>query len=284
MVGIPVPLTENSNEGVVMFEWLEDEIARIKTRKFHVVDGPLSPDQRALVENATLAVPPSYKIFVIKFGNAKLYRLGSQYRIQIYAAPGEANSDDGDELLHFGRTDSSLAYFKPSRLVGGSESPVFEWRHEQGIQESASGFEEWLTKKCNDAKRSYKKKNWREIEIGPPPFTEQEKRIVEARRYFRWRVSGVTNDGNLQFEVYNGSNLTLPFLTIAIRGKRRGTDAVLSGGIWLPVDNVLPGQTAVVEKDCYKQWVDPQDVEAYDELEPGPEDRDRFWEFKTRIT
>jgi hypothetical protein len=54
----------------------------------------------------------------------------------------------------------------------------------------------------------------------------------------------------------------------------------LNGGVWLPVSTILPGETHIVEKDCYKDLVDPRDVEAFDEPDPKPEDRDRYWEFK----
>ena len=49
---------------------------------------------------------------------------------------------------------------------------------------------------------------------------------------------------------------------------------------WLPVAAVLPGQTAVIEKSSYLEWVDPQDVVAFEKPDPEPEDRDRYWEFK----
>ncbi len=32
--------------GQIMFEWLEDEMAEIKTPKFHLMDGPASPELR----------------------------------------------------------------------------------------------------------------------------------------------------------------------------------------------------------------------------------------------
>jgi hypothetical protein len=264
-----------------MFEWLVDEMAKVKTRKFYLVDGPLAADKRELVVRSELPIPPSYKGFVLQFGNAKLYRMGSQYRVQVFAVPSADETEDGEPRLCFGRTDDTVAYFKEYLLVPEGESPVFEWYYEEGIeQQTANGFEEWLRKKCAKAKRRYTKKEWREIEKGPPPFSDQEKRIVEARRKFRWRIVGIGSSGDLQFEVHNGSNIVVPFLSVGIRGKRRGTNSALEGGVWLPVGSILPGQTAVIEKDCYKEWVDPQDVVAFEKPDPGPEDRDRYWEFK----
>jgi hypothetical protein len=265
-----------------MFEWLVDELARVNTRKFYLMDGALPADKWELMESSQLPIPPSYKDFVRQFGNAKLYRLGSQYRVQVYAVPIADETEKGEPRLCFGRTEDTVAYFKESLLVPSEESPVFEWHYEEGIeQQTANGFEEWLRKKCAKTRRTYTKKEWREIEKGPPPFNDQETRIVVARRKFRWRVVGISSNGAIQYEVYNGSDMVLPFLTIGIRGKRRGADGTLEGGAWLPVGSVLPGQTAVIERDSYIKWVDPQDVEAFEKPDPEPEDRDRYWEFKT---
>src|SRR5262249_11844787 len=153
-------------------------------------------------------------------------------------------------ILCFGRTDDTEAYFKESLLAPGEESPVFEWLYDERIEkQTANGFEEWLTKKCAWARRSYTRKRWREIEKGPPPFSHEEEKTIEARRKFRWRVAGVSGNGDIQFEIHNQSNMVIPFLSVGIRGKRRDTDATLKGGVWLLVGSVLPGQTAVIEKD-----------------------------------
>ncbi len=264
-----------------MFEWLADEMAKVKTRKFYLVDGPPPADKEELWKRCELPLPPSYKAFVLQWGNAQLYRLGSQYRVQVYAEPMRDESPQGESRLCFGRTEDTVAFFKESLLTPGAESPVFEWDYEERIEkQTADGFEEWLRIKCAQARLRYTKKEWREIEKGPPPFSDQEKRIVQARRKFRWRVVGISDNGAIQFEIHNGSDMVLPFLTIGIRGKRRGADGTVDGGAWLPVGSVLQGQTAVIEKDCYKQWVDPQDVVAFEEPDPEPEDRDRYWEFR----
>jgi hypothetical protein len=259
-----------------MFEWLVDEMARVKTRKFHLVDGPLPPDKRELVERPEFPVPPSYKSFIIQFGNAKLYRGPVDlYRVQVFAGPRVVEID-GEQLVHFGRTDRSVAYFKEGLLIPGSETPVFEWRHPEGIRKTGDGFEEWLKKKCAWARRTFTKKEWRAIENGPLPFSDEEKRIVEARRKFRWRVVGVASNGDLRFEVFNGSDVRLPFLTVGIRHK--GGEAF--GGVSLPVFDIQPGEAKVLEMDCYKQWHDPNEVEAFEKPDPGPEDREFYWEFR----
>lgn len=265
-----------------MFEWLKNEMAKVKTRKFYIVDGPAPADLREAIEHSDVAIPPSYEEFVLQFGNAKLYRQGSVYLVQVFASLVDAESNEGETLLQFGRTDMSLAYFKESLLIRGLESPVFEWYNEQGLRQTADNFEEWLNAKCSAARGQFKKKEWEAIEKGPPPFSAQERAIVEARKRFRWRIVGVAPSGDLRFEVHNGSNLVLPYLSIGIRGKLRPPKrGPLNGGVWLPVSSILPGETKIVEKDCYKDVVDPSDVEAFEEPDPEPDDRDLYWEFKT---
>lgn len=268
----------------VMFEWLEKEIVDIKTRKFHIVAGPADETLRQAIQNCDLPLPRSYKDFVLRFGNAKLYRELGGYKVGVLASPREERDKEGGEIFYsFGHYDSNSAYFKDSLLRRGEETPVFEGGEDR-MHQVADGFQAWLTKRANLARRQYTKRQWAEIVAGPPPFTPEQQRIVEARRKFRWRVVAISNSGDIQFEVHNGSDVILPFLTIGIRGKQRNSNAILNGGIWLPVGSVLPGQTAVIEKECYKKLLDPRDVVAYDEPDPEPEDRDRYWEFKPLST
>lgn len=264
-----------------MFERLVEELARIRTRKFHIVDGPAPHELRQAVLVSSVPVPLSYKEFILRFGNARLYRQGGIYLVQVLAAPREAHSDEGEPLLHFGQTDLALAYFKETLLVPGCESPVFEWHQEQGLRKTADGFEQWVESKCTAARRLFKKKQWEAIEKGPPPFSEQEKAIVEARKHFRWMVVGVTLSGDLRFEVHNGSTMTLPYLSVGVRGELRPPKSgPLNGGVWLPVSSVSPGETRIIEKDCYKDLVNPNDLEVFEQPDPEPEDRERYWEFR----
>jgi hypothetical protein len=266
----------------VTYQWLVDEMSRIKTRKFHLVDGgPATAELREAITKSDYPLPPSYKDFVLQFGNAKLYRQ-VVYLVQVFAGPISSLTDMGERFIHFGRTDLSLAYFKESLLVSGSESAVFEWRHGVGIRKAADGFEEWLKAKCSAARRRFKKNEWKAIELGPPPFSSRELEIVDARKKFGWRVVGVAPNGDIQFEVHNGSDVTLPFLSLGVRGKLRPPkNGPLNGGVWLPISAILPGETQVVEKDCYKEVVDPSDIEVFEKPDPEPEDRDRYWEFKS---
>lgn len=259
-----------------MYENLAEEIERIKTNKFHLVDGPLSAVRQKLIEESELLVPQSYKQFVIQFGNAKFYRHDlSRYYLEVFNVPTNAETEDGEPLFYFGRGDSSWAYFKESQFVEGAESPVYEWRYNFGLRKTADGFEEWLEAKRRGARKHYKKKEWAAIEAGPLPFTSDEKAIVEARKKFHWRVVGVAADGRIQIEVHNGSNRVIPYLTIGVNKRNEGR----FGGIRLPVHSVLPTETRLIESDCYKKYLSPEDVELFDEAEPGPEDREFYWEF-----
>jgi hypothetical protein len=263
-----------------VFEWLIDEMRQIRNRKFHVVDGPMPDKMRKLVEQSDIPVPPSYKAFVTRFGNANLYWAGAEYRVRVFAFPKEVISSEGESLRYFGRTDLALAYFKEALLVEGEESPVFEWHHEDGFQVVADGFEEWLIERSRYARERFGEVEWQAILAGPPPFDERELAIVRARRKFRWQVIGISPEGNIRFEVFNGSDISLPYLSIGIRGPLRDRDEVLNGGVWLPVHHIGPGKTGVVEKDCYKDLVNPKNAQAFDEPDPGPEDRNRYWEFR----
>jgi len=105
----------------------------------------------------------------------------------------------------------------------------------------------------------------------------EELAIVAARQQFTWRVIGITPNDELMYEVHNGSDRRLPFLSIGIRA----TTATLQGGVWLPVNDIAPGQTAVIVKETYRDLIDPGEVEAYALPDPEPEERARYWEFRS---
>lgn len=183
-------------------------------------------------------------------------------------------------LVHIGKTWTSYVYFKEALLVEGKESPVFEY-FQNCFRKTANGFEEWLRTKGRSARGRFKKKEWDAIEKGPLPFTEEELAIVEARNHFRWRLVGVASNENLVFEIHNGSTITLPYLSVGVRGRLRPPNSgPLNGGAYLPVASVRPGETKLVEDDCYKKYVVPEDTEVFELPEPGPEDRKQYWEFK----
>jgi hypothetical protein len=177
-----------------MFDWLDQEIKTIKTRRFHVVDGPADPVLRAAVESSEAPIPASYKEFVLRFGNATLYRKLSYYLIGVLASPRvETHKKRGELYYRIGHYDGSDAWFKASDLSGGNEAPVYQSGGGQ-IRRVADAFEPWLQRKCKAARATFKKQEWANILAGPAPFTPQESKIVEARleapldRFsFRWQ-------------------------------------------------------------------------------------------------
>lgn len=279
LLGFGVPESPAGEESA-LFEWLEEMAAKIKTNKFLLVDGPASPELRHAVESSYAPLPPSYREFVLRFGNAELFRRGSWYYVTVYADPREAEKADGECFIQFGGTWTSNAFFKESLLVAGAESPVFEsFKH--CMRKTADGFEQWLKKKCAAARKRFKKKDWEAIQNGPSPFTERERAVVEARRHFHWRVVGASPNEDLRFEIRNESTMSLPYLSVGIRGKRRPpNDGPLTGGVHLPVSAIGPGESQLVEFDCYKEYISPEDTEVFELPEPGPEDREEYWEFE----
>ena len=81
-----------------MYEWLEEELRRIKTRRFHVVDGPASDELKAAIVHSGLPAPASYREFIFCFGNAKLYRQLDGYLVGVLASPREEVSQEGEVL------------------------------------------------------------------------------------------------------------------------------------------------------------------------------------------
>ena len=111
----------------------------------------------------------------------------------------------------------------------------------------------------------------------PKPFSESQKRIVAARRQFRWRHVGFAKNGDAIFEITNESDMRLPYLSIGIQGRNR---TKLIGGAYLNVSDVEPGGRGLVEMDCYKGLLRPDEVECFAKEDPTPETRNQYWEFK----
>jgi len=264
----------------MMYEWLNEEISRIRTRRFHMVDGPASAETRRSIVSCDAPLPPSYKDFILRFGNAALYRHGTFYYITISASPINSVTDSGERYLQFGRTWTSNVFFKQDLLSRGRESPVFE-EFTNTFCKTADSFDVWLKAKATSARKRFKKNEWDAIVKGPMPFTAEEIERVEARKSFKWRIIGISPNDDLCFEIHNGSSMTLPYLSIGIRGNLRPPkNGPLTGGVFIPVSTISPGMTKVIEFDCYKQFVSPVDVEAFDLPDPRPEDREEYWEFR----
>lgn len=256
-----------------MFEWLEQEVSVIKTPRFHVVDGPAGAKLREAVTQPGLPLPPSYREFVLKFGNAKLYHRGESdsYRIGVFAGPRAATLHDGVRICHLGFHDGASVYVKPGS--GSTELPVFEFQ--SGPEEEvADSFEEWLRESCAYARNAYGEEKWAEIVRGPEPFTVEERDVIEARRAIRWRVLGFDADENHILEVTNASGRVLPVLTLGVRSQ----DRRLNGAVLLKIGHIGPGQTAILHVDCYKSLLPSREIEIFAMPDPRPEERERYAE------
>ncbi len=266
--------------GSLMYDWLAREISAVKEQKFFVVDGPADRKLRRAIQRSTLSAPNSYKEFVLRFGNCKLYRMDNEidrYHLEVFASMREAETVDKQDLLLIGSFGGRPAYFKATVLAADDDCPVFEWvvGPHSYLQQAATSFGEWITKRAQQARKKYGQRRWKAILAGPEPWTAQERRIVKARKRFRWQIVGVAKNRNVKFKVHNGSDMVLPYLSIGIDNK----DSTLGGGVELPIASIRPGQTKTVEIDCYKSLVSPEEIVAYDYPTPGPEDRHRYAEF-----
>ena len=254
-----------------MYEWLKKEIQKVKTRRFHVVDGPSPASQ--LFGGAGDPPPPSYREFLSLFGGARLYHRGGSYLLGVRR---EAVVAPDGNLWCIGHFDEYRAYFRRQELASDCEAPVYEWSR-GGLREVGESFDVWLESRARSARRSLGRKAWKQIMDGPSPFTLNERTIVEARKQFRWRVVGVNpSSGALRFEISNGSNRTLPYLSLGVRAR----DGRMEGGVRLPVASIEPGTVRVIERECYKGILAPDEVEVFSLPDPEPEDRDRYWEFR----
>ena len=257
-----------------MFEWLEREISAIKTPRFHVVDGPADQQLREAIVRSCLQLPQSYKEFVLKFGNARLYRRpqNNSYHIGIFAGPREETLDDRTRVYHIGFHDGARVYIKP--LDGSARFSILEIElHFK--EEVTDDFEEWLTTCCAGVRNAYGHEKWANILRGPDPFTPEEKEIIEARRRIRWRLVGIDMAGLHVFEVTNASRRTLPVLTVGVRSR----DGRLNGAILLRIGHIGPGETAELHASCYKDLKPPEDIEVFALSDPQPEDREQYGEF-----
>lgn len=256
-----------------MFDWLREELQTIKDRKFHIIRVPQAAYGAEHRIDWPVQPPQSYRGFIEEFGPSMLYRELGYWLVRVHDRPIPHLDSNHGQLLNFGGFDSGSAYYRLSDL-GGVEAPVYETRG-WGVVIAAQSFDAWLARRARAARQRYKKVEWARIVRGPDPFTDEELKVVAARKRFHWQLLKVSKTGKMTFRVANMSDRVLPFLSLGIRGPN------LRGGIWLPVANIGPGETRTVEKQSYTCLEDPSLLEAFDLPDPWPEDRERYREFKS---
>jgi len=245
----------------------------VKTPRFHLVDGPAESELREAVVRSDLPLPASYREFVLRFGNARLYRRvrNDSYRIGVFAGPREANLYDGTSVCEVGFHDGARVFVEPT----GRSTRGAVWEIEAGSPHRVGeDFAEWLADSCAHARGQYTVEEWADILRGPKPFSPEEQEIVEARRHISWRLTGIDSAGNHVLEIRNASNCALPVLTVGVRSR----DRRLNGAIWLEIGHVGPGQTATIHASCYKGLIRPDEIEVFELPEPRPEDREFYGE------
>jgi hypothetical protein len=258
-----------------MYEWLEREIATIKTPRFHEVDGPVDDAMRDAIVRSKLNLPKSYREFVLKFGNARLYRYGLHgHRIHVFAGPREGTLRDGTKIFDIANDEGATIFVHADAVP--DEQFVYE-REASSLGEVAGDFADWLEEACARVRKRYGHEKWKEIERGPMPFNHEELDLLRRRKEIRWRLLGIDTNGDHIIEVTNMSDGVLPMLTLGVRSK----DLRLNGAVGLDIGGVRPGQSSRIHRDCYKELVAPEDIELFALPEPRPEDRDYYWELRT---
>lgn len=119
-----------------MFEWLENEIASIKTPNFHIVDGAVNTLTQKAINESLVTVPRFYKDFVQKCGSARLYLhpANRNYKVVVFGAPRESVKDNGNNIYHIGSYDGASVYFKETTNV--FECTIYEY--ESGYEEKVA--------------------------------------------------------------------------------------------------------------------------------------------------
>jgi len=250
------------------FKFFAAEVGEIRTPDFFVFE-------RGKWKRSTLAnLPPSYLDFICYWGNARLFRKLSYYKLGVLAPPQDAAGKQGEKLLKIGHYDDANAYFKADDLRETREVPVYEWSG--SLRKVSDCFYAWFESRFKTAKKSYSRKEWKALQSEPAGFTERERQIVAARKKFKWSVLKIGVDNNVTFRIRNQSTLTLPYFSLGVRSKISKT----TGGVWLSVADIAPGTSGTVVKECYKNFFRADEMEFFDQPNPEPHNKDRYWEFR----
>jgi len=261
------------------FRWLRAEIAAIRSRRFHVFSPVTEVELEYLHRRKRTKLGDSFASFLVEFGWAQLYTdYGDAPLVSAYPLSSKRRFvlADGHAYIGFGYAGDQSVFFRESNILAEGVSPVYEGTQDSVVKVN-DGFEQWLEESCTWARSTFTQKAWQKILEGPKPFSPRQQAIVAARSQFKWRHVGFAKNGDAIFEVTNGSNMTLPYLSIGVQGKG-GTKLV--GGVWLDVSRIKPGHTGQVRRDCYKDQLSRRELECFHLEEPIPEKKELYWEFK----
>jgi hypothetical protein len=223
--------------------------------------------------SAAAAVSSQYADFLRSHGAVRMFPRGRAYRLHVTPTLQKVRRDDHD-LLELGNDDGEPVYFLAHDSDG---EPRVYTVFEGELEEVGASFDEWFASACERIRNSYSDEEWKALLDGPSAFSSRERAVIEARRKFDVSIEGIEPDKRVRLRVHNGSELTLPWLTVGVRS----TNPPLEGALWLDVSNIKPGTTATLTVDAYRDQVDPANIEL--ELrDPRPEDRKSFRELSSK--
>jgi hypothetical protein len=231
------------------------------------------------LNGSKFALAGDYVDFMLDFGIAKLFcDYNDAPEVMVYSLESYRRHicKNGKVYVGFGDRGCQHVCFDEDAIISGKPSRVYSISKEKAVDLYPS-FSEWLISAYGWAKSKYSKNQWKNIVEGPPPFSIEEMKIVEARKLFKWRLVGFSETNDRLFEVKNTSTITLPYLTIGVRdfnGK------ILTGGAWLKISHIGPSRVAIVTADCYKDHIPYDQLDVFDLPDPIPEKKDAYWEFK----
>jgi hypothetical protein len=259
------------------FDWFRREIVDIKSRRFHIFK---EVSETALVYKG-VPTKGAFADFIREFGWALLYTDSRDVPlVSVYPLSTERLfSCKGNTLIGFGYRGLESAFLSEVNVLEGTDSPVFKITGGMAVIRNEN-FESWFFESCDWAKRRFSAKAWARILSGPMPFSPRELKVAAARKMFSWKHTGFAVNGDAIFEVENKSDLRLPYLTIGVQGKG-GTKLV--GGAWLKVSGIAPGTKGFVSQDCYKDILQPDELEVFQLEEPIAEKKEFYWEFKKNL-
>jgi hypothetical protein len=249
---------------------MNDWMAELRMAKGRAFDAnPVEPDAIDVAGE----VSPQYSEFLRAYGAVRIFPRGRAYRLHVHSTLQPVRCVERD-LLALGNDDGEPVYLV--REKPGVEPRVYAV-FEGGLEEVGSDFNAWFAGAFARIRDSYSNEEWQALREGAKPFTARELAIIQARKNFDVAIEGIEHDNRVRLRVRNGSDLTLPWLTVGVRS----TDPPLEGALWLDVSKIEPGATSTITVDAYRDQVDPSNLEI--ELrDPRPDDRNSFRELTAR--
>jgi hypothetical protein len=268
------PMAEDHHS---LYHWLDEAILAVKTPKYFELGPPSECGDLSEFEAKNGALPEEYRGFLLNYGPTKLFRERQHgwHELQVYRLPDIAYEEETHTFAEIARVGDTFAYFVIERGAGRFDDIVLEHSSTGGIRTTGRTFSSWLMWRFKRERKGIKKAEWDEILRGPAPFTAEEEQIVRARSQFRVRKVGSDEKNNVILEVHNGSERTLQYLTVFLKGASPND---FGGRSPVYVGNIPPGVTKTLPVAFYKDFVYADSVVVRQGYPPGPEDRYIFYE------